>query len=412
MTTTPSPLFFSDDLLTEILSLLPVKSLLRFKCVSNPWKTLISDPNFVKFHFKKLKSRNPQHFTLITEYPDNDYSIIPYPIPRILDNPSFTLVADPHFLLSQKDCSRLVGSCNGLVCLVGDRYAYGSGLASCYEYWFRLWNPATRKTSQKIGCFCDSGIFVFDFGCDNSTETFKVVASRYLGVGEELTTDVRVFSLGDNVWRNIESFPVVPLYCDVEQFHHTGVFLNGTLNWLAIQDEDPITHYCDLEWNNIKVEQIVIVSLDLGTETYNQYRLPWGFDEVPSAEPSFGVLGDCLCFSYCYRKTDFIIWQMKEFGVEESWTQFLKISYHDLQLNYDSGFGTLQKILEPLFLSNDGDTLSRSFEERESIIYNWRDHRVERTGVTVHKTSIDDGNKGRVWWSFAKGFVESLISIS
>jgi len=141
--------------------------------------------------------------------------------------------------------------------------------------------------------------------------------------------------------------------------------------------------------------------------------LPRGFDEVPPAEPCVGVLGDCLCFSYCYKETDFIIWLMKEFGVQESWTQFLKISYHDLQLNYDFGFNLKHYLrLFPLFLSNDGDTLLlSSSEEREAIIYNWRDHRVERTRVTVHKTSIDDGNKGCLCWSFAKDFVESLISI-
>jgi len=69
---------------------------------------------------------------------------------------------------------------------------------------------------------------------------------------------------------------------------------------------------------DITVEQIVIVSLDLGTETYNQYRLPQGFDEVPLIEPTVGVLGDCLCFSYSYKMPNFIIWQMKEFGVDES----------------------------------------------------------------------------------------------
>ncbi|OEL19199.1 hypothetical protein BAE44_0019782 [Dichanthelium oligosanthes] len=33
-----------DDLLVEILSRLPVKDLRRSKCVSKPWRHLISDP--------------------------------------------------------------------------------------------------------------------------------------------------------------------------------------------------------------------------------------------------------------------------------------------------------------------------------------------------------------------------------
>jgi F-box interacting protein len=418
-----SPAFFSDDLLTEFLSLLPVKSLLRFKCVSNPWNTLISDPNFVKFHLKKSKSQNPQ-FTLFTYHvkdmyrrlgwifsddgPESDNSIIPYPISRLLDNPSFTLFADSNSLLNQKDCSRIAGSCNGLICLTGHRSADGE----CYDYWLRLWNPATRNISPKIGCFRDSGWFVFNFGCHNSTGTFKVVAARYSH--DQLTTDVRVFSLGDNVWRNIESFPVVPIGLTYEESRHIDVFLNGTLNWLAIHNDIPIPWYHHPAANDITVEQIVIISLDLRTETYHQYRLPQGFDEVSPAEPTICVLGDCLCFSYSHKETDFIIWQMKEYGVEESWTRFLKISYHDLQLDYDFSNDSLKYHLRlvPLFLSEDGDTLIlHSTQESKTIVYNWRDNRVERTGVTVHKTSIDDETINRIYWEMAKGFVESLISI-
>jgi len=124
MYTTPSSsVFFSDDLLTEILSLLSVKSLLRFKYVSESWNALISDPNFVKFHLSRSKSQN-QLFILVTghtksPYGSDNYSIIPYLIHRLLDNPSFTLVADPHYLLREKYCSRTAGSCNGLICLTG-----------------------------------------------------------------------------------------------------------------------------------------------------------------------------------------------------------------------------------------------------------------------------------------------------
>ena len=414
MSTTPSPVFFCDDLLTEILSLLSVKSLLRFRCVSKSWNTLISDPFFVKFHLNRSKSQN-QHLTLVTCHvkyikvvtrkiiDEINFSIIPYPISCLLDNLSFTLVADPHSLLHQKDWADIVGSCNGLICLTG----YHPISASCYEYWLRLWNPSTRKISQTIGSFRDVQGFFFNFGCDNSTGTFKVVASRYNH--DHLTCDVRVFSLADNVWRNIESFPVVPLCVNYQGFG-SDVFLNGTLNWLAIQNDVPITRYIV---EDITVEQIVIVSLDLGTETYNQYRLPQGVDEVPPIEPSVSVLWDCLCFSYSYKMTNFIIWQMKEFGVDESWTQCLKISYHDLQSKYDFRF----PLLTPLFLSKDGDTLIlRNDKEREAIIYNWRDQRVERTGIIVRKTSIDYGTKNSFIEStlileLAKGYVESLISI-
>jgi len=197
-----------------------------------------------------------------------------------MDNPSFTLIADPGSLLIEKDCSGIAGSCNGLICLTGYRSVYRSANAEFYyDYWLRLWNPATRNISPKLACFHDIRGFFFNFGCDDSTGTFKVVASRY--IHDRLTSEVRVFSLGDNVWRNIESLPVVHLDLDCEGFWHTNVFLNSTLNWLAIYNDIPITLYWYGDLEDITVEQIVIVSLDLGTETYHQYRLPQGFDEVP-----------------------------------------------------------------------------------------------------------------------------------
>jgi hypothetical protein len=65
-----------------------------------------------------------------------------------------------------------------------------------------------------------------------------------------------------------------------------------------------------------------------------------------------------------------------------------------------------------LFLSKDGDTLVLSFiGESQAILYNWRDRRVERSGVSVHKIVIDDETYNELCWDDANGFVESLISI-
>ncbi|MCI21419.1 F-box protein, partial [Trifolium medium] len=190
-----------------------------------------------------------------------DYSIIPYSIHSFVNNPSFTLFADHHYLLNEKDCYGIAGSCNGLICLIGERLVTFTVEYQEHEYWFRLWNPATRAISEKIGCFIDYRGFGFNFGCDNSTGTFKAVASRY--IHDQLTSDVRVFSFDENVWRNIQSFPVVPFNLSGHgSLEHDAVFFNGTLNWLAVRNDIPYTWYCHPE--HLTVEQFVIVSLDLG----------------------------------------------------------------------------------------------------------------------------------------------------
>ncbi|XP_058734435.1 F-box/kelch-repeat protein At3g23880-like [Vicia villosa] len=424
MSKIPSPTFFPDDIITEIISLLPVKPLLRFQCVSNSWNTLISDPSFVKFHLKRSKASPNQLFTLITNHFTpvegkkcyySDWSVVPYPISSLFENPPTTFDGYSRYFLNEKDYhhSRIVGSCNGLICL-----AHHDLTSTHEEYWFRLWNPATRKISKRIGYSHHPRLaFVFNFGCDDSTCTFKVVASCY--TRDEYTSEVKVLTVGDNVWRNIESFPVVPFGINHRQ--DDCVFLNSSLNWLAIHKDiqnylhDEFAQYYYDIWatfiRDYTIEDLAIVSLDLRTETYNQYLLPQGFDKLPPVEPTVSVLGECLCFSYFQLETDMVIWQMKKFGVEESWFQFLKISYHVLQLYYNFSYNHPR--LLPLLLSKDGDSLilCTTTGGGEEIIYNSKDNSVQRIVVNVKKTITDDESCNVLYLHLAQGYVESLISI-
>jgi F-box interacting protein len=136
--------------------------------------------------------------------------------------------------------------------------------------------------SKPLGYFSDSNpVYIghkFTFGYDASTRTYKVVAVKRKKYFSR-QTKVKVFNLSDCCWRYIKSFPVVPLKDD-------GEHLSGTVNWLA---ED-------------KSEELVIVLLDLSTETYKQFLLPPGFDDVLFVQPILRVLMDCLCFSHDYKK--------------------------------------------------------------------------------------------------------------
>jgi len=186
--------------------------------------------------------------------------------------------------------------------------------------WFCLWNPTTNSLSRNLG-FLNYHLRL-TFGHDALNDIYKVVAFS--------ANKVKVFSLSDNFWRDIPSFPIVPfnlhrIYC--RPMVDNGVYVSGTINWLAIRDK---TNY---NWNDITIEQFLIVSFDLATETYQQLLPPSGFVEVPPIEPSVTVLMDCLCFSHRFRGTHFVIWKMMEFRVQESWTQFLKISFQNLHID-------------------------------------------------------------------------------
>jgi hypothetical protein len=82
--------FFPIELIAEILSLLSVKDIVRFKCVSKSWNNLTSDSNFVDTHLK-LSSKNP-HLTLSWYQRDtNIKNVVPVTVHRLLKKNSATV---------------------------------------------------------------------------------------------------------------------------------------------------------------------------------------------------------------------------------------------------------------------------------------------------------------------------------
>ncbi|CAI8612342.1 unnamed protein product [Vicia faba] len=188
-------------------------------------------------------------------------------------------------------------------------------------------------------------------------------------------TKVRVFSLQDNAWSIIQN-PPMPRICSMN-----AVYLSGSVNWLACHGV------------SIRYPQFVIVSFDLGAETHTQFQSPPGFDQLPSVHaPNLTVLKDCLCFCHDFKQTHFVIWLMNKIGVEDSWTQFFKISYHNLQID---PFEDLVSFLIPICVSEKNDTLLLANEDRKvTILYNWRENRIALGP----------------WWCTRLNYVESLVS--
>ncbi|XLS86054.1 hypothetical protein HN51_036220, partial [Arachis hypogaea] len=119
------------------------------------------------------------------------------------------------------------------------------------------------------------------------------------------------------------------------------MYIGGTLNWLALRNMQGAVY----DSGAVTLDMLVIFSLELKSETYKQILLPNGIDELPSHKPSLNVWGNCLYLSHDYKRTHFIVWQMKEFGDENSWTQLLKISFQHINV----------ELLLPLFIRENGD---------------------------------------------------------
>ncbi|XP_057426514.1 F-box/kelch-repeat protein At3g06240-like [Lotus japonicus] len=106
-------LLIPEELITEILLRLLVKSLMRFKLVSKSFNSLISSPHFVKLHLHRcfLPNANP---LIIFCPPDDDVDEIEYlPLKSLLKTPPSTILDELQYLpVNWEGPHIVVGSCN------------------------------------------------------------------------------------------------------------------------------------------------------------------------------------------------------------------------------------------------------------------------------------------------------------
>lgn len=293
-----------NDITADILSRLPVKSLMQFKCVSKPWRSLISSSKFAQLHLKRSKQdtiTNPYKL-LITTFPRQ--SIVDHEASSHDSNKELEAISELEYPIRVPDLeAEVAGSCDGLVCLVVD-----------YDN-FILWNPTTRKSMElpKLNLSPDQGTSFFGIGHDFSLDDYKVVR----GVSFESSdgskeTRIEVLTLKSKTWRSMT------------QHHSSGytytmmegpsVSLNGALHWL----ERP---------GNNQNEPLQIFSFDLGEEKFIDFvPFPDNFIDETILYLNMGSLGDSL-YLHCYRSGEcFEMWVMKDYRVKESWSRVFCIS--------------------------------------------------------------------------------------
>ena len=111
------------ELIVEILLRLPVKSLLRFRCVCKSWNALISGTEFAEKHLRTSAIMDPTHFFtrhhLILGAPYEPI-LRDYSLPCIISSSGATASATqrefpPSAAVGSR--SSIFGSCHGMLCL-------------------------------------------------------------------------------------------------------------------------------------------------------------------------------------------------------------------------------------------------------------------------------------------------------
>jgi hypothetical protein len=176
------------EVITEILLRLPVKTILRCKCVCKSWLSLISDPHFATAHFQFAASTR----LLFIEYRDSQTLSIDFNA-WLDDDSAFSLRPD---FLHPRTHPKIGGSCRGFLFL------------NCYRA-FYIWNPSTRVHKQiplsplAIASNANDNIFnlLYGFGYDMSSDDYMVVLGSFkYNYSNTSSIDLEIFSLRANEW--------------------------------------------------------------------------------------------------------------------------------------------------------------------------------------------------------------------
>ncbi|KAL2463316.1 F-box/kelch-repeat protein [Forsythia ovata] len=309
------------EIITEILLRLPVKSLLKFRCVSKSWLSLISSPRFIKTHLEISTNNNIYSHNKII-FISASASHILYTCsfyPEIDDNPTMDIVPIYNHSSHTERVVRIVGSCNGLICLVLEPRIVV------------ILNPATKK-SRKLPVSVKSNRLTMDygFGYDESNNDYKVVEISWTHfISDKYENQVKVYSSKTKSWRIIDGTAGFIV-------HGCGVFANGAIHWkVQYPDGNPT------DW--------FIIAYNVTTDRYKMVAKPQF--ETGLLNSLLVVSAGRLCVS-CKYFTHADIWVMKEYEVEESWTKLVRVpNYLDLKSQINT---------TPFFVLENGGVLLKN----------------------------------------------------
>ncbi|KAG5597665.1 hypothetical protein H5410_038897 [Solanum commersonii] len=288
-------IYFPEEIIVEILIRLPVHSLLRFKCASKFWKTLITSDHFKAKHYNYAK--NNKKILITRWHPDHTTSYYcsslssPQPLQKLGCCPSN----------NKPNRYEVLCCCDGL-----------SLLHFFYDY--LLWNPSTNESIQLPYIDYQESIrSTFGLGYDSISDGYKIL--KIDNSGDDSRPPSKILALKSGSWRKIDNHPRI--------FHNSTyrdgplTFVCGAFYWLS---KDNVNNY-------------FMVSLDISSEVYKEIPLPEGICNIPNMafiKRDVSVIEGMLC-AYCSclharaAGDTFKLWVMKDYGIKESWTILFNI---------------------------------------------------------------------------------------
>ncbi|OVA07231.1 F-box domain [Macleaya cordata] len=340
------------EITLEILSRLPVQSVLQCKLVCKTWRTLLRLPYFADMHIRRqLQLQSLQRHQLDVDDDDDDdgggakvgppgffFAIEDLYEAQLYYCEGDNIIDKKHPYYYYKRLARvnhppikkrsaqnaIVGSCNGLICFSEPHHDIDDPVY--------ILNPFTREYFflQRLTKTFSKGYIVNGFGYNPFTNEYKVVRVIYYQNVDQgpFVGHVQVYTLGGGSgWRNKGEIAYKLRY------PLPGILANGALHWL------------DKEWK--------IVAFDLANEEF--HLLPSPPCVHPSREHNYYKLlelGGCLCVVHRDEpRQNLDIWslKMKKEQDYQSWTREFSIAWEG---NYHDKY-------EPFALTKSGEVLLR-----------------------------------------------------
>ncbi|KAL9232187.1 hypothetical protein vseg_007325 [Gypsophila vaccaria] len=380
---TPLP----PDLISEIISRLPLKPLARFKSVSKSWHSLITSPKFIKLHLTKTQNSTNfpkliiiSHSTTLSEADIDDTNI--YDIDYLSE------LNHPLKHLPSHNAVEIDGHCNGVLCIT----PYDK--KSVY-----LYNPST-KTHRLIPPFSPSpplkphfdmldrsnmNLVVFGFGYDSLDDDYVVLRMVLNNHHHESS----LYSLKDDSWKIVEDCTTMEYRVQINK----GVLVNETLHFAAVK----------VLLGSNKFER-AIKCFDIKTRSFSLMEIPKFDEKYDRFDFVMSEISGYLCIvvnqhnidvnaMLCRRLKCSDMWVRKE----GSWAKVFSI------LNPEATIGASLQV-KPIVYTKDGRKILLQMDGMVLVWYDLGSGGIER--VTIHGLPLINGeNQSIDVWTFVGSLV-------
>ncbi|XP_058191992.1 putative F-box/kelch-repeat protein At1g12870 [Rhododendron vialii] len=288
-----------DLVIDQILSRLPVKSLMRFKSVCKRWHSLPTNPSFIASHLKHSNASNT-----LASWDGNNGLIVGHEGFRLFTVCSLKFAFQPvnlNFGFDRKP-DLVLGPCDGVFCLHWrpiEFFSHGPLVERLPI--IALWNPATRAFSilpmSKFDFPPYKKVYscLVGFGFDLTAKSIKVVkVVNFRGVEAYQYVYINyaeVYDLSSGFWRVLPVDDTVQKV-SVHDFPTHGMYNNndGVFHWHSVR-----------RFRGIGVPYIhLVLSFDISRELFHVTLMPEKFNALISSPRNrfkfchFSLLRDSL----------------------------------------------------------------------------------------------------------------------